>query len=382
MSYRIPSSFLRKGCSLHPTPLFSKTSTARKYRPCFRAGLISSKSENIKWYCGPTLSKRSYATASSSEAPSEEPPINVSWPTVQHPTPYEIFHISQGTKIDKKFIKKTFHKFAKIYHPDATLASDGLHDSLTPELKEDRFKKIVAAYDILKDDAKRRDFDLFNKGWEDSPRSRSKNVYGRDFSRATRYKTNITYEDDSWAAFHNDYRQHMQQQDPAYQKSQWEAHKKMVLYLLIGSLAVGAIQFSFLMNHATNAVEVRKETSRKTFHDLSLALTNYGFGFSKEERINRFLAHRETSEMYDNSWERQDNLCTSSFLSVSNDRYARSTAREKQNKEASSTSSSPTSDSISDSTPVIANNSTTADSSIIPSSANTIPSATPHSTSA
>lgn len=309
LSHRL-SAALRQPHSSGPRPCLSRCS-----RPLLQNG---SKPRY-------TPSSRGYATISASEpaTPDDSP---ISWPTIQHPTPYEIFHIASGAKIDKKAIKKTFHYYAKIYHPDAASASEST-SPVSSELKEERFKKIVSAYDILKDDVKRRDFDLFNKGWEDSPRAASKNFYGRDFTRSTRYKTDVSSEDDSWAAFHSEYRDHMRQQDPEYHKSQWKAHKRMVAYIFLGSLVVGAIQFSFLMKHANASSEVRSELSQKTFNEVSLALANYGFGFSKEDRINRFLAHRESSHMYDNTWEHSDEVCAggaSLSIAAANERYTRS----------------------------------------------------------
>lgn len=251
---------------------------------------------------------KGYATISPDHN-SEDP---IPWPTISHPTPYEIFHITKGS-VDKKTIKGKFHKLAKIYHPDSAHTSPL---GISPEIKAERFKKIVAAYDILKDDKKRKEFDMYNKGWEDSPRSTMKNFYGRDFSRATHIRRTSDPEDEAWAGYHEDYRERMKHQDPAYQKSEWEKHKRMVGYMLLGSFLVGAVQFFFLMRRAEGDITMRNQHSQKTYHDVYLALTNYGFGFGKQERINRFLAHREDS-LYDNINDKGENKARSSPFSLS-----------------------------------------------------------------
>lgn len=54
-------------------------------------------------------------------------------------------------------IKKAFRKKAKIHHPDANLNDPSA---------EDRFKEINEAYDILGDEAKRKQYDQFGTNWQ------------------------------------------------------------------------------------------------------------------------------------------------------------------------------------------------------------------------
>lgn len=61
---------------------------------------------------------------------------------------YDILEISQ--KATKEEIQKAFRKFAKKYHPDVNKGN----------LKnEERFKEIKEAYEILKDEKKRKQYD-------------------------------------------------------------------------------------------------------------------------------------------------------------------------------------------------------------------------------
>lgn len=232
------------------------------------------------------------------------------WPKIQYPTPYEIFRISKSSEIDKKVLKQYFHQLAKIYHPDSLLSKSTLSatdtsafSNLTPQLREERFKLIVTAYNILKDDSKRRDFDLYNKGWDTSKRP-STNYYGRDFTKCTKFKTKYANDtSDPWASYHSEYRNHMRNQDPEYQRQQWEKHKKMVYILALGSFGIAALQFIYVFHFAEADIAERNKHSQKAYHNVYLALTNYGFGYGKKDRIDRFLAHREDS-LYNNMDEK------------------------------------------------------------------------------
>lgn len=275
------------------------------FKNCTRLSLLNvykTQNHSCSLYLRSGSSINNYATVSGSSHDdtlnSANDNVIFNWPTIQYPTPYEIFHIAKAGIIDKKTLKHSFHQLAKVYHPDS-LSNSSSHtethlvklSKLTPEVKEERFKLIVAAYNILKDDSKRRDFDLYNKGWETG--SRAGTYYGRDFSRATKFKTKCTDEDDPWASYHNDYRERMRQEDPEYQRQQWEKHKRMVYILAAGSMAIGVLQFTWLSYRAESDAATRHVISQKAHQHIYLASTNYGYGYGKQDRISRFLAHRE-----------------------------------------------------------------------------------------
>lgn len=261
--------------------------------PCRRVARNAGRGEPQHWLIWPTQ-RRNAHTAGFADLPS--------WPTAKHPTPYEIFHTSKET-IDCKAVRTHFYTLAKVYHPDS------LHDALglTPELKEERFKQIVAAYDILRDEKKRKDYDLFSKGWEYGDKNAArKNFYGRDFSRAAKYRTDGGFHasnprtGSAWDDFHQDYKDYQKQQDPQYQKESWENHKRMVVFVTAGCLLVGAIQVKFLMHNASKDIEARNRLSTQVRHTVYMANNNYGMGFDKGDRIQRFLAHRDGTTSYDN----------------------------------------------------------------------------------
>lgn len=235
--------------------------------------------------------RRQYAT--SSDLPK--------WPTSANISPYDIFNITKDT-FDAKVVRNHFYSLAKIYHPDSLVK----FENLTPELKAERFKKIVAAYDILKDTKKRREYDVFKTGWQygDGPTIK-RNFTGRDFSRAARYKpyrpgSNPNEPHSAWDDYHQFYREYQKQQDPEYQKKSWEQHKKMVFLVALGSFVVAVVQFKFLMYSSEKDLQGRKKLSSKTQERVYLANINYGMGDLKEDRIKRFLAHRDGTTSYNN----------------------------------------------------------------------------------
>jgi molecular chaperone DnaJ len=89
---------------------------------------------------------------------------------------YQILGVSKGA--DSAAIKKQYRKLARELHPDKTKGDKKL---------EDRFKAVSEAYEILGDDKKRREYDIFKEqnnsgnnpyGFQGKP----ENYQGKDFS--------------------------------------------------------------------------------------------------------------------------------------------------------------------------------------------------------
>lgn len=70
---------------------------------------------------------------------------------------YKDYYATLGVdkKASKDDIQKAYRKLARKYHPDVNRAEDA----------EDRFKDITEAYEVLKDDDKRRTYDQFGSSW-------------------------------------------------------------------------------------------------------------------------------------------------------------------------------------------------------------------------
>ncbi|CCD22677.1 Jid1p NDAI_0A05220 [Naumovozyma dairenensis CBS 421] len=85
------------------------------------------------------------------------------------PTPYEIFNISNSQQhINKKSLKKKYHYYVKLYHPDVSTKVNvltkrkGKGNSTVIDMEEKlkRFKLISFAYSVLNDPNKKRQYDL------------------------------------------------------------------------------------------------------------------------------------------------------------------------------------------------------------------------------
>lgn len=268
------------------------------YHKSFSSRIVQDCSSFLSWQFKISSSRLSQKR----HAHTNEFPECPAWPTSAHPTPYDIFNTTKDT-VDKKLVRDHFYTLAKVYHPDSPLKVG----DFTRELKAERFQKIVAAYDILRDEKKRKDYDVYSKGWDYSDKGvKKQNFYGRDFSKSARYNPNgnftraNTSAGTSWDDFHQDYRDYQKQQDPEFQKKSWERHKKMIVLVTLGSFVVGAIQMKFLMNSASKDIEGQKRISSEAQRRVYMATTNYGFGEAKDDRIKRFLAHREGTTSYDN----------------------------------------------------------------------------------
>lgn len=67
---------------------------------------------------------------------------------------YKILGVERG--VEAADIKKAYRKQARKYHPDVNKAADA----------EEKFKEVNEAYDVLKDDEKRKAYDQFGSNWK------------------------------------------------------------------------------------------------------------------------------------------------------------------------------------------------------------------------
>ncbi|KAK9449556.1 uncharacterized protein V1518DRAFT_416329 [Limtongia smithiae] len=99
------------------------------------------------------------------------------WPTKLNPTPYDIFHMQRGDKFNTTELKRRYFFMVKMYHPDTAVgAMEGddavnaaMRDRSTSDAAEsimrDRFHRIVEAYALLSDPARRKTYDVLGMGW-------------------------------------------------------------------------------------------------------------------------------------------------------------------------------------------------------------------------
>lgn len=108
------------------------------------------------------------AFSTSSPRPAQPAPssssTDLSFPTKPNPTPFEIFHLDPRAPVDPKALKARYFSLSKIYHPDFRRAREAAAPPVVlsrkgKEKEQDEegheFRKIVEAYEVLKDPRKR-----------------------------------------------------------------------------------------------------------------------------------------------------------------------------------------------------------------------------------
>lgn len=283
---------------------------------------------------------RNYATIG--ESPNESNPDKTSqdidpelvklihaYPKSPKASPYDVLNLKSHGDLSKAQLKKQFFKLAKIYHPDSCncdghplnksmFSTNG--DCLTNEVKEERFKMILAAYNLLRNPLSKRNYDQYHIGWNDSSnsyfKSNNPNMYDPsnmaydDFMKRSRsYTANKsgTWEDhykhgyESAYGFSGD--KYWQATESGGFREEFEKNKKT--FLLSTALFISvyfALQLSHLYlyddfiggKHHEAAVQL-SNMHDKSEQDLFDAYTNYGLGDTKQDRINRFLWWRKLS---------------------------------------------------------------------------------------
>ncbi|CDK29392.1 unnamed protein product [Kuraishia capsulata CBS 1993] len=217
------------------------------------------------------------------------------WPSSSDPSPYEVLALSRTAPVDAKSLKAHFHKFAKLYHPDSS--AHEMFVALDAKTRDERFKKALAAYHLLRDPKRRTLYDNHRTGWDHgssmvrskpahSYRPRSHSSFDAGGFRDYRY---------DFAGNWEDY-QNLRNQPGA--KEQFEKNRRPILFgvvaftLVYGALQVTHILYSYPYSHD---LLLSGKLNDRSEHDLLEAHNNYGFGLDKLARINRFLWFRHLS---------------------------------------------------------------------------------------
>lgn len=239
-----------------------------------------------------------------------------SYPTSPHATPYEILNISNKDAVTDKELKRAFFKLAKIYHPDVNRSKE--EDDSSISKKDERFKKILAAYHLLKNPVTRANYDKYNLGWNDSsslrtsPNFYSPNSpeYARYARRNSAYSGFTSYETGTWEdryrygydrayGFKGTSDEGWNTSETGTFKDEFTKNRKTIfLSIFFTAFVYTSLQLSHLYlyddligeNYPSNlVVDVHEKSEDDLFH----AYTNYGLGDTKQDRINRFLWWRQ-----------------------------------------------------------------------------------------
>ncbi|KAH3668266.1 hypothetical protein OGAPHI_002020 [Ogataea philodendri] len=221
------------------------------------------------------------------------------YPSAKNATPYQILGMKEENCMPDK-LKRRFYELAKVYHPDSSV------DVLTSEVRERRFKRILAAYTLLKNPQTRRNYDSYGIGWEDNSQSfyRPKTAPQSAPYHATEYGT---WEDKWYSHRHGygyGYHSDGDWKDMGPDASNMETfarNRRTILFTLMTMTGIyTALQFAHIIFYDDyiggvyhESLMARIRMTEKSHHDLMDAKANYGYGDGKQERIERFLWFRQ-----------------------------------------------------------------------------------------
>lgn len=230
---------------------------------------------------------RSYATVPSDNSDAH---YDSKWPKKDNPTPYDLFDKADGSEVDVRALKRKYHEFAKLYHPDISQNIRIIRSPinqikfesnlLTLDEKLQRFKITTQAYEILSDPRKKRSYDTSRSGWSYGPQNYASTM-------TTQYPGSHGYRSDSTYAYWN--------------AGTWEDHNNMktekepidvwTLFLWLCGLVV-CVQATALLTRIEDSLTSKRYTHDETEHDLAQSYTNYGLDTDKVSRLRRFLWFR------------------------------------------------------------------------------------------
>ncbi|GAA98985.1 uncharacterized protein L969DRAFT_89039 [Mixia osmundae IAM 14324] len=179
-----------------------------------------------------TTTKRSAIEAQSTGRPDLAYPAHLS-----QPTPFELFHLPRSAT--KRQIKARYYDLVRQHHPDSVTASPaamalpatpkGKGKATEHDVYIERFKKIVAAYELLKDDRRRLDYLRAGIGWSGSAPGSAAASARAGFDAHHAYdQAELWRQHDPWSNSRNPYRSRGYypsaswdwQQDPTYDDHQ------------------------------------------------------------------------------------------------------------------------------------------------------------------
>lgn len=239
-----------------------------------------------------STARRSYATTSNQAEDNSDIYYDLKWPKSKFPTPYDLFGIDNrtGQNIDPKVMKKRYHEYARLYHPDVSQNIRIIRSPidqmqldknlLTVDEKLYRFKVTTQAYQILTDPKKKRLYDFTQSGWPYGPAGAASTT------PAARYPGSHGYRSDHVYAYWN-----AGTWEDAQTSSEKQPFDAWVLFMWLCGFVI-CIQATALLTRIEDSLTRQNYTHEETEHDLLQSYTNYGLDTDKISRWRRFLWFR------------------------------------------------------------------------------------------
>ncbi|CCF59508.1 hypothetical protein KAFR_0H00980 [Kazachstania africana CBS 2517] len=220
-------------------------------------------------FCIPIPSSyRSLLVLYSTTTPKTE--IDSWYPNNSDPSPYEIFGLNHNSKINTIALRKKYHRFVKLYHPDHSnniIIKTANNRILSTDEKLSRFKLISQSYDILLNPAKRSLYDLKRNS------TTTTQHHGYHSNEAYQYWNAGTWED---------YHKYRNRPDPV--EMNWS-----LFYWVLALLVV--IEGSVILTRVENSLLVDSKHVETKSQVLD-SYENFGLDNDKISRIKRFLWFR------------------------------------------------------------------------------------------
>ncbi|KAI1171546.1 hypothetical protein F4777DRAFT_591155 [Nemania sp. FL0916] len=206
---------------------------------------------------------------------------NYTWPASRHPTPYEVLAHPKHARYNKAL----FYELVKIYHPDRNQMAGG--SPVPHSVRLERYRLVVAANQILSDDAKRRAYDLCGAGWDGSP---SMQNLHRESDRSWRNapgnpSKNATWED--WESWRREKNSETPPQTPVYMSNE------LFVFVLCSFAIVGGLAH---VRHARadglNVVNMRDQKHAAITDEMRRRENEVAL-LSRHDRVENFLRQRD-----------------------------------------------------------------------------------------
>ncbi|KAJ8127033.1 hypothetical protein O1611_g6605 [Lasiodiplodia mahajangana] len=204
------------------------------------------------------------------------------WPVSLNPTPYEILAHPRRARYDKAL----FYELVKIYHPDRNHTTAG--SALPQAVRLERYRLVVAANEILSDDAKRKAYDLYGAGWNGNRTLQS--LY-READRSWRNEPgnasrNATWED--WERWRRERNGESRPQTPVFMSNE------LFVIVLCSFVVVGSFAQARRASTTTlNVVEMRDQ-KHAAISDGIKRRQNEQAHLNRHERVENFLRQRDS----------------------------------------------------------------------------------------
>ncbi|KAI0973698.1 hypothetical protein F4678DRAFT_408006 [Xylaria arbuscula] len=210
------------------------------------------------------------------------PPAGYTWPASLYPTPYEVL----AQPRDAPYNKVLFYQLVKVYHPDRNYTD--ADSSIPHSVRLERYRLVVAANEILSDDAKRKAYDLYGAGWNGN---RTMQDLYREADRSWRDEPgnasrNATWED--WEKWRRERNGEPPPQNPVFMSNE------LFVIVLCSLVVAGSFAQARRANSNTlNIVEMRDQKHAAISDDMRRRQYEKT-PLNRHERVESFLRQRDS----------------------------------------------------------------------------------------